>query len=49
MEEQIGEERLQPRGRGAIDRPTVDDQSELTKETDLERACHLNPAPAISF
>ena len=43
VEEQIGEERLQPRGRGAVDGPAVDGQAELTEETDLERSRHLNP------
>ena len=36
VEEQIGEERLQPRGRGAVDGPAVDGQAELTEEADLQ-------------
>src|SRR5262245_32435806 len=43
VEEQISEERLQPRCRRAIDGPAVDGQAELTKETNLERPRHLRP------
>jgi len=35
VEEEVGEKRLQPRGRGARDGPAVDGQVELTEKTDL--------------
>jgi hypothetical protein len=44
MEEQVGDERLQPRGREAVGGPTADEETELTEETNLERACHLATA-----
>jgi hypothetical protein len=46
MEEQIGEERLQPRGRGVVDGLAVDGQSELTEETNPEYSGHLKPPSA---
>src|SRR5262245_29854844 len=46
MEEQISEERLQPRGHAAIDGPAVDGQAELAKETNLQRGCHLKQSLA---
>jgi hypothetical protein len=48
MEKEVGEERLQPRRRGAVDGPTVDGQAELTEETDLQCACHLNPPSTLA-
>jgi hypothetical protein len=44
VEEQIGEERLQPRSRGTVDGLAVDGHAELTQETDLERAGHVSLA-----
>jgi hypothetical protein len=42
MEEQIGEQGLEPRIRGARQRLAVEGQTELTQEADLERT-HVNP------
>ena len=40
MQEEVGEERLQPRGREASGGLAVHGQAELPEEMDLERCCH---------